>query len=367
AAADSEKTGQESDGHTGRHEAPGDGGIEAHIGIAAGVARIEHRQRHRQHHQAEQEEEMLAVDQFAEARAQRRASDARDRKHDGTGPLHIALPRMGDQVGESIDRHGKRAGPDRDMRRAHADDIDQERHGEDRAAAAEQTEREADDAAGAEREEIRGTHAGARFHGIAARSLAMPHQPETPANTRPHPTKADSRMNQGDTAAPRARPVTTSVPAAICTCRCISIGWLRSSLVGRPAAFQPCNPPSSMYTSGAPQASSVCALARVRLPPWQWKITAGRWPASRRTAAASKRESGARLAPGMLSRACSAGSRISTRMAEPSSSRRRASLGEIVAEVMCVFLCSRYRGGARRPAPPWGRRAGSESTGLRGG
>jgi len=55
---------------------------------------------------------------------------------------------MADQIGESIGCDGKGAGADSDMRIADADDVKKERHGENRAAAADQSERESDSTAG---------------------------------------------------------------------------------------------------------------------------------------------------------------------------------------------------------------------------
>ena len=55
---------------------------------------------------------------------------------------------MADQIGESIGCDGERAGADSDMRIADADDVKKEWHGENRAAAADQSERESDGPAG---------------------------------------------------------------------------------------------------------------------------------------------------------------------------------------------------------------------------
>ena len=53
-----------------------------------------------------------------------------------------------------IDGDGECAGADRHMRILHADDIDQQRHGEHRAAAADEAEREADRGAAAGADQI---------------------------------------------------------------------------------------------------------------------------------------------------------------------------------------------------------------------
>ena len=60
----------------------------------------------------------------------------------------IAGAPMADQIGESIGCDGEGAGADSDMRIADADDVKKEWHGENRAAAADQSERESDGPAG---------------------------------------------------------------------------------------------------------------------------------------------------------------------------------------------------------------------------
>jgi len=57
-------------------------------------------------------------------------------------------------VAEGIERDRKRTRADGDMRIADADDVKKERHGEYRAAAADQTERKSDRAAGHHRQRI---------------------------------------------------------------------------------------------------------------------------------------------------------------------------------------------------------------------
>jgi hypothetical protein len=46
-------------------------------------------------------------------------------------------------------------------------------------------------------------------------TLAMPHQPEIPANTRPAPTNAASPANQGDIVIARMKAKRIRAPAAI--------------------------------------------------------------------------------------------------------------------------------------------------------
>jgi hypothetical protein len=61
---------------------------------------------------------------------------------------------VADQIAEGIERDSKRTRADGDMRIADTDDVEQERHGEDRAAAADQAERKSDRAAGRHRHRI---------------------------------------------------------------------------------------------------------------------------------------------------------------------------------------------------------------------
>lgn len=58
------------------------------------------------------------------------------------------------QIRKSIHRNRKRARADCPMRVGHADDIEQQRHGQNRPAAADQPQREANETAGQERENI---------------------------------------------------------------------------------------------------------------------------------------------------------------------------------------------------------------------
>ena len=58
------------------------------------------------------------------------------------------MPRVGDEIGAGIGSHGEGGRADRHMSGWNPYNVDHERNGKDRAAAAEQAQREADQAAG---------------------------------------------------------------------------------------------------------------------------------------------------------------------------------------------------------------------------
>jgi hypothetical protein len=64
------------------------------------------------------------------------ACDARCGEGHGAGPFHLSAARMVRQVGECGERHRDGAGADRQVRRAYAHHIKQQRHGDDRSAPA---------------------------------------------------------------------------------------------------------------------------------------------------------------------------------------------------------------------------------------
>src|SRR6185312_2227567 len=119
------------------------------------------------------------------------------REHRGAIPFDGMRSRVPDEVGGGACRHCDGAGADCHVRGGDADDIDEQGHGHDRAAAADEPEREADYAARTDGEE-RGERghlapANARlFQGIRASTWAMPQKPVAPAKTRPAPTMAES-------------------------------------------------------------------------------------------------------------------------------------------------------------------------------
>ena len=117
---------------------------QAHVGYAALVAAEQHHRSDDQHQQREEDDQALAVDPLAEARAGERANPAGDGEDDGATPLHCAGARVIDDAHDRVggDRHSTRA--DRDVGLGNADDIEQQRHGEDRSAAADQAEQQSD-------------------------------------------------------------------------------------------------------------------------------------------------------------------------------------------------------------------------------
>ena len=73
-------------------------------------------------------------------------------EHQRAGPFHVARAHMAGEAERRARRHRDGAGADRGMGRGYAYHIEQERHGEDRAAAADQAERDTDQRAGGDRE-----------------------------------------------------------------------------------------------------------------------------------------------------------------------------------------------------------------------
>ena len=129
--------------------------VEHDVRIAARFARPQHRQADHHHQHAEQHQQAGAVHHLAELRAAGGADDAGQREHQRAGPFHRARPRVAGKIGGSAGGNRNRAGADGEVRGAHADHVDQERHRHDRAAAADQAERETDQAAGGDRIEAR--------------------------------------------------------------------------------------------------------------------------------------------------------------------------------------------------------------------
>ena len=89
----------------------------------------------------------MSVDRLAECRAEERARDTGSGEHGGARPLHRSRAGMVDQVGECVDRDRQSARPDGAMRVGYSDHIEKQRHRQDRAAAADQPQREANDGA----------------------------------------------------------------------------------------------------------------------------------------------------------------------------------------------------------------------------
>ena len=126
------------------------------------------------------------------------------------------------KVIEGLLARGLAAGADGHMRIAHAHGVEQQGRGEHGAAAAEDRQQQADERAAHKRGNHGGggkrDHAGVRlFHGAAAIRSAIPHQPLTPANSRPAPRKAGTAMKAGCTKVAAATPASISTPMTICT------------------------------------------------------------------------------------------------------------------------------------------------------
>ncbi len=64
-------------------------------------------------------------------------------EHGGTAPTHVAGSGVPDEGQERVSRDRQRAGPDGEVRLGHADHVQQKRRRQDRAAAADEAEREA--------------------------------------------------------------------------------------------------------------------------------------------------------------------------------------------------------------------------------
>src|SRR5262249_39087759 len=118
----------------------------------SGRARSKHRKSDREHHKREQEKKLLTVDDLADGRADRGADCARRSDDEGARPFHGSRAPMSQEVGERVYGDRERAGPNRDMGILDADDVKEQRHGENRTAAAYEAKRESDRGAGEDRE-----------------------------------------------------------------------------------------------------------------------------------------------------------------------------------------------------------------------
>jgi hypothetical protein len=106
------------------------------IRIAAGRLGAQHREAHRDHCDREIQQKLATIHQLTHRRAGRRTEHAARRIDGSAAPFHRLLAGVHGEVGEGIDRDGERAGTDGKMGVRQADEIQQRRHGEDRAAAA---------------------------------------------------------------------------------------------------------------------------------------------------------------------------------------------------------------------------------------
>ena len=188
------------------------------------------------------------------------------------GPADRRAPGMAAKLrGIEGDGEGRRA--DRDMSRGHADGVDEQRHGEDRAAAADKVRGR--DRPRTRPKRARGTAANIsparfsppRFHGIRPSSLAMPHQPVTPANTARRRRTPRQARKAGAFPDAEDTPSTTRLPAVIWTWRMISIGcrvsvrdWQPGLLPGVDTALHE----HRRRSSPRPQGGAAFAAVRAR-------------------------------------------------------------------------------------------------------
>ncbi len=119
-----------------RHDLP----VHPDLRVALGFRLTQHRERDRGHGERKQEQEMLAVGGLGDGRARERAQEPDHGEGGRAGPFHFVLAPMADKADERADRHRRRRGPDGDMGVRHADGIDQQRRGQHRPAAAEQSQ-----------------------------------------------------------------------------------------------------------------------------------------------------------------------------------------------------------------------------------
>ena len=175
------------------------------------------------------------------------------------------------------------------------------------------------------------------FHGMRARSIAMPQVSVTPANTSPQPTKparpapiAFQFTGASGPKAARAAPVATSAPAEIRTCRSSDIAF-RPRTTDRPAASQAAVPPSTLTTLSMPAASIFSQAFWLRPPDLQTKYTGLSLPSPAMSCGVS-RSRGTLRAKSTWTSPYSAGVRTSISVSVSPRRRRSASAaGEIVA------------------------------------
>ena len=136
--------------------------VKAHVRLACPAAPHGHGCGDHDHQHTEQEEKLLPIGIFADRGTDRRADDAANGKYDRYRPIHIAAPGMVDHVDEGVQTHCDGAGADGDVGRLHADDVDQQRHREDRSAAADHAENEAHHGPGQNRQQIGDIHRAIR-------------------------------------------------------------------------------------------------------------------------------------------------------------------------------------------------------------
>jgi hypothetical protein len=90
----------------------------------------------------------MAVDHLAELSAAGGADHAGDGEHHRARPFDGPRPAVAEQICRGACSHRDGTGADGRVGRRHADDVDHQRHGQDRAATTNEAQREADKAAG---------------------------------------------------------------------------------------------------------------------------------------------------------------------------------------------------------------------------
>src|SRR5215468_4077832 len=97
---------------------------------------------------------MLAVHHLAQRRAGECAQRSNDRENTGAAPAHVPAAGVTEQIGERIGRDSECARTNGDVW-LQANEIEQQRRGEDRAAATDKPERETHETARYRRSELR--------------------------------------------------------------------------------------------------------------------------------------------------------------------------------------------------------------------
>jgi hypothetical protein len=122
-AADAEEPGEEAGDKADRDEPHRNPAVDADTRVALADSTAQHRDAHHDHHERDDEEKTLPVDRLTDGGADEGADDAGDTENDCTGPLHRAGAGVLGEIGEGVQRHRERTGPDRHVRIAHANHV----------------------------------------------------------------------------------------------------------------------------------------------------------------------------------------------------------------------------------------------------
>jgi hypothetical protein len=128
--------------------------VELHALVADGRATGQHQAGDDEHQYREEHQQFLAVDRLAQARSGERAEHAGRGEHEGAAPFHRSPARVLHNVRGGTDGDGERTRADRHVRARHTHQVDQQRHRQDRSAAADKAEREADNTTGYDAERV---------------------------------------------------------------------------------------------------------------------------------------------------------------------------------------------------------------------